>query len=77
MFNRSLSEWKKILISFTAVAFLKLYFRGSSCPIHRDLTGRVAVLTGGNTGIGKETLLDLARNNCSVIMGARDRSKSE
>jgi heterodisulfide reductase subunit A-like polyferredoxin len=73
-------EWlnlQQLVIIVLVIAIAKLYFRGSNCKIRRDLTGKVAVITGGNTGIGKETMLDLARNGCTVIMGARDRLKSE
>lgn len=41
-----------------------------------DLTGKYAVVTGGNSGIGKETVLELIKLNCNVIIGARDKRKS-
>ncbi|MCU1352924.1 MAG: dehydrogenase, short-chain alcohol dehydrogenase like [Acidimicrobiales bacterium] len=37
-----------------------------------DLTGKVAVVTGANSGIGKETALALARMGATVVMCARD-----
>ena len=35
------------------------------------LVGRVAVVTGGNTGIGKETVRELVMRGARVIMGCR------
>jgi retinol dehydrogenase-12 len=59
-----------------ALALTKNYFNGVKCRVSRDLTGQVAVITGGNTGIGKETALELAKMGCTVIIGARDVEKS-
>jgi 2-deoxy-D-gluconate 3-dehydrogenase len=42
-----------------------------------DLTGRVAVVTGGNGGIGLGMALGLARAGASVVIAARDAQKSE
>jgi NAD(P)-dependent dehydrogenase (short-subunit alcohol dehydrogenase family) len=41
-----------------------------------DLTGKVAIVTGGNTGIGLETSKTLAQAGASVIVPARDLEKA-
>ncbi|KAI0792827.1 NAD(P)-binding protein [Abortiporus biennis] len=42
-----------------------------------DLTGRVIIVTGGNTGVGKETIKALLNKNAKVYMGARNQAKAE
>ncbi|EIM88722.1 NAD-P-binding protein [Stereum hirsutum FP-91666 SS1] len=42
-----------------------------------DLTGRVAIVTGGNTGIGKETVRALLSHNATVYLAARSESKAK
>jgi NAD(P)-dependent dehydrogenase (short-subunit alcohol dehydrogenase family) len=42
-----------------------------------DQTGRVAIVTGANTGIGFETAAALAAKNATVIMACRNRQKAE
>ena len=42
-----------------------------------DQTGRVAIVTGANTGIGFETAAALAAKNAKVIMACRNRQKAE
>ncbi|MDF1521931.1 MAG: oxidoreductase [Trueperaceae bacterium] len=41
-----------------------------------DQTGRVAVVTGGNGGLGLETVRELARKGARVVMAARNREKA-
>ncbi|CAK5276220.1 unnamed protein product [Mycena citricolor] len=42
-----------------------------------DLHGKVALVTGGNTGIGYATIQMLARKGAKVYMGARDQERAE
>lgn len=42
-----------------------------------DLTGKVAIVTGGNSGLGYITCLELARKNAKVYMASRNRTKAE
>jgi len=42
-----------------------------------DLTGKIAIVTGGNTGIGLETVKILANAGATVIVPARDIAKAK
>jgi len=42
-----------------------------------DLTGKIAIVTGGNTGIGLETTKTLAAVGATVIVPARDTEKAK
>ena len=42
-----------------------------------DLTGKIAIVTGGNTGIGLETTKTLAAAGATVIVPARDVEKAK
>lgn len=42
-----------------------------------DLTGKIAIVTGGNTGIGLETTKVLATAGATVIVPARDTEKAK
>ena len=40
-------------ITLITLTLIKRYCSGARCYIKRDLNGKTAVITGGNTGIGK------------------------
>ncbi|VDB92420.1 unnamed protein product [Peniophora sp. CBMAI 1063] len=42
-----------------------------------DLSGKVMIVTGGNTGVGKETVKALLQHNATVYLAARDAEKAK
>jgi NAD(P)-dependent dehydrogenase (short-subunit alcohol dehydrogenase family) len=42
-----------------------------------DLTGKIALVTGGNSGIGYETVKTLAGAGAHVVLGARNADKAK
>ncbi|KAJ8087222.1 hypothetical protein PM082_006052 [Marasmius tenuissimus] len=42
-----------------------------------DLTGKVALVTGGNAGLGKLTVQELLKHNAKVYIAARNRTSAE
>ncbi|MEM7334500.1 MAG: oxidoreductase [Chloroflexota bacterium] len=42
-----------------------------------DLTGKVAIVTGANSGLGFETSKELARKGATVIMACRNQAKAQ
>jgi len=42
-----------------------------------SMQGKVCLITGANSGIGKETALGLAKMGATVILVCRDQSRGE
>ncbi|KAG8583665.1 hypothetical protein GDO81_008497 [Engystomops pustulosus] len=62
---------------FGASVLLKDYVGGGVCPSKAKIEGKTVIVTGANTGIGKETALELARRGGRIIMACRDMGKCE
>ena len=77
-----LTKKNKTVLGAVSIAALSLYtirkyMSGGQCNIVKDLSGQVAIVTGGNSGIGREIAKILAGMKCKVIIGARDESRNK
>lgn len=64
------------VVLFLCLIVAKIMLRGRSSNLSSDLTGKIVIITGSNTGIGKETALDLAKSGATVVMACRDRART-
>ena len=53
------------------------YTTGEEAINNVNLDGKTAIVTGSNTGIGKETVRVLVKQGCNVIMACRSPEKAE
>ena len=46
-------------------------------PLNANMQGKICIVTGANSGIGKATSLGLAQMGATIVMVCRDRAKGE
>ena len=66
---------RDLTLSIAALALGRLY--STLKPPPADLYGKVAIVTGGNSGIGLEIAHELARRGCTIYLACRNISKAE
>jgi len=70
------SVWR-MLCQCLGVVCLRRVLAGGVCSSRRQLTGRTAVITGSNVGIGKETAKDFLKRGARVILACRNVTAAE
>ncbi|XP_034489878.1 retinol dehydrogenase 12-like [Drosophila innubila] len=69
-----------LLIGLCVISVMWLLRKIIQGPVYRKknrIDGKVVIVTGCNTGIGKETVLELARRGAKIYMACRDPARCE
>lgn len=66
------------LAVMSVIFLLKKYFSGGVFIVPSvDLSDKYAIVTGGSSGIGEQTVRALAELGCSVIIADRNKEEAE
>lgn len=61
----------------SGVYLLRRFVMENPCPSRAVLRGKTVIITGANTGIGKQTAIDLAKRDARVILACRNAQAGE
>jgi len=67
----------KIAVVVLVLWMIRRWAAGGVCRSNARLDGKTVIITGANTGIGKETATDLAKRNARVILACRSQEKGK
>ncbi|XP_052007859.1 retinol dehydrogenase 11 [Xyrauchen texanus] len=65
-----------VLVSGVSLFALRRWMGGGVCRSKARLDGKVVLITGANTGIGKEAAVDIAKRGAKVILACRDMGRA-
>lgn len=73
--NPPLAMWRDFALSMLSLVCGGLY--PTLHPGSKDLTGKVAIVTGANSGIGRQIAMELLRQNAVVYLACRSTARAE
>ncbi|KAF6833458.1 oxidoreductase C19A8.06 [Colletotrichum plurivorum] len=58
----------KTVTTVAAIVLVKIWSAGTTNPSERDMHGRVIMITGGTSGVGASTVLELGRRGAQIVL---------